>query len=153
MDNAQTLPDHAQAQAIEGILASASDLTDILNKETEYLKAADTKGFRSLHDQKTEYAARYESQLMKLISNKEQLKSAPPEALAKLQEARKDMAQASKENLTALERTNKSLNRISERLLNLAREKSSNDKLAYSNKGALYSNSKRPVSVGITETV
>ena len=91
--------------------------------------------------------------MQKLLAQKDQLQSAAPADKERLQEARKAMIEASRENLDALERTNKSLNRISERIMNLAREKAAKQSVsAYSNKGALYNKSKRPVSVGVIET-
>jgi hypothetical protein len=63
------------------------------------------------------------------------------------------MITASNENLEALSRTTKSLNRISERILKLARKKSQGNALAYSNKGTIYENNKKPISVGLAETV
>lgn len=143
----------AQNQAIESVLSSAATLTDIIKQETEYLRAANTKGFKSLHDKKTEIANSYQHKLHNLLAQKEHLASAAPTDLERLQQARQDMIMASRENLEALERTNKSLNRISERIMKLAREKAEKQSIsAYSNKGALYNNSKRPVSVGVIET-
>jgi|TARA_R110000868_G_scaffold128518_1_gene336657 hypothetical protein len=144
---------HAQNAAIDSIIVSATSLTEIIQKETEYLRAADTKSFQALHNQKTERAHAYQEQFMKLVSNKAQLKSANPEALERLQQARSEMITASNENLEALSRTTKSLNRISERILKLARKKSQGNALAYSAKGTVYDNNKTPISVGLTETV
>ena len=151
--NVPALTGGGQNPAIESVLASAATLTEIIQQETEYLRAADTKGFRSLYDKKAEVAQSYESKLQKLLAQKDQLQSAAPADKERLQEARKAMIEASRENLDALERTNTSLNRISERIMNLAREKAAKQSVsAYSNKGALYNNSKRPVSVGVIET-
>lgn len=153
MENQNALADYSSNKAIDSIVVSAQDLTEILNQETACLKAADTKGFKALHDQKTEFTQRYEAQFTKLIANKEQLKGAPVSELERLQEARKNVINASKENLEALKRTNKSLNRLSERILNLARENQQASTATYSSKGSLYTNDKRPISVGLIETV
>lgn len=153
MENQNMITDGANSSAIEKIIASATDLTDILNQETECLKAADTKGFKALHDQKHEIAQRYETQFHQLVSNKENLKGTNPAMLERLQDARRDMVKASKDNLTALERTNKSLNRLNERMMNLAREKSQQNTQTYGNTGALYNNDKKPISVGLIENV
>lgn len=153
MENQNKDVSHAQNAAIDSIIMSATNLTEIIQKETEYLRAADTKNFQALHATKTEHAHAYQAQFMKLVSNKGQLKSADPEALERLQQARSEMISASNENLEALSRTTKSLNRISERILKLARKKSQGNALAYSAKGTVYDNTKTPISVGLTETV
>jgi len=153
MENQSNSPSIQQNKAIDSIIVTAANLTEIIQKETEYLKAADTKSFKALHAQKTQYVHAYEAEFLKLVSNKAQLKSADPDALERLQQARSEVITASNENLEALNRTTKSLNRISERILKLARDKSQGNALAYSNKGTIYENSKKPISVGLAETV
>tara|TARA_R110002124_G_scaffold64985_2_gene177251 strand:- start:62683 stop:63159 length:477 start_codon:yes stop_codon:yes gene_type:complete len=144
-------PSGTSPAAINGIISSAENLTEIIQQETACLRAADSNGFKDLHAQKEDFAHRYEAQFQKLIANKEELKALAPEDLARLTQARKKMTDASIENFAAMERTKKSLNRLSERIMKLVRNQSQHNTNLYSASGALYSSQGSAQSIGIGE--
>lgn len=148
---ALTAPSGTSPAAINSIILSAENLTEIIEKETACLRVADSHGFKSLHAQKESFAHSYEAQFQKLIANKGELKALAPEDLQRLTQARKKMTDASIENFAAMERTKRSLNRLSERIMKLARNQSQHNTNLYSSSGALYSSQGTAKSIGIGE--
>lgn len=138
-------------QAMQEMMQALDALHTVYRDENEALVSADTRRFMELQDRKIEAAQRYHDTASQVIEHRDDLKSANPALRRQLEVMHTDFADMTQKNLHNIDRMNKSVKRLSERIVKGARDAALRDSASYSRKGTLYRND-RPVSTGINES-
>lgn len=140
-------PDQAMLEMMQALDA----LRVVYSDENEALVSADTRRFLELQERKIEAAQRYHDTASQVIEHRDELKTADPALRKQLQIMHTDFADMTQKNLHNIDRMNKSVKRLSERIVKGARDAALRDSASYSRKGTLYRNA-RPVSTGVNES-
>ena len=140
-------------KAIQEMMETIDALRGVYIEETTALEAADTPAFLSVQDKKLNTAMRYERGIQEIIARKEEMRKIDPALKRRLETMQNDFSNIAKENMEALTRMQRTMERLGNTIRDAAKE-AVNQQRAYSygESGALQSNEKRVVSTGISET-
>ncbi len=126
-------------------------LRAVYDEENNALEASDTRRFMDLQDRKIMAANRYHETAAQVVDQRENLSMANPDILRQLEEKHTDFAEMTQKNLAHIDRMNKTVKRLSERIVKSARDAALQDSASYSRRGTMYRND-RPVSTGLNES-
>lgn len=140
-------PDAAMLEMMQALDA----LRAVYDEENNALEASDTRRFMDLQERKIQAAHRYQETAAHVVDQREYLPSANPEILRQLEERHADFTAMTQKNLAYIERMNKTVKRLSERIVKSARDAALQDSASYSRRGTMYRND-RPVSTGLNES-
>jgi hypothetical protein len=126
-------------------------LRNVYTDENSALTSADTRRFMDLQERKIEAAQRYHDTAAQLIDRRDELKSADAGLRRQLQEMHADFSAVTASNLSGIDRMNKCVKRLSERVVKSARDAALRDAANYRRNGTLHRND-RPVSMGLNES-
>lgn len=138
-------------QAMLEMMQALDALRTVYDEENDALVNANTRRFMDLQERKIQAAQRYHDTAAQVIEHRDELKSADPVLRQRLQDMHGDFAILTEQNLGHIERMNKSVKRLSERVVKGARDAALRDSASYSRRGTLYGNN-RPVSTGLNES-
>jgi len=138
-------------QAMQEMMQALDALRNVYSDENFALGSSDTRRFMELQERKLDAAQHYHDTAAQVIERREELKSADPALHRQLQAMHVDFAVMTESNLSGIERMNKSVKRLSERVLKAARDAAMREASSYSRNGTLYRND-RPVSTGVNES-
>ena len=138
-------------QAMQEMMQALDALRNVYNDENFALGSSDTRRFMELQERKLDAAQRYHDTAAQVIERRDELKAADPALHRQLQVMHADFTSMTASNLSSIERMNKSVKRLSERVLKTARDAAMRDASSYSRNGTLYRND-RPVSTGLNES-
>lgn len=138
-------------QAIQEMMQALDALRHVYTEENDALVSSDTRRFMDLQERKIKAAQHYHDTAAQVIERREELKSSDPALRRQLQDMHGDFTALTEENLSKIERMNKSVRRLSERVVKSARDAALRDTSSYSRNGTLYRND-RPVSTGVNES-
>jgi hypothetical protein len=138
-------------QAMLEMMQALDALRVVYDEENDALVSADTRRFMDLQERKIEAAQRYHDTAAQVIEHREELKAADPVLRQRLQDMHGDFTIMTEKNLGHIDRMNKSVKRLSERVVKSARDAALRDSASYSRRGTLYHNN-RPVSTGLNES-
>ena len=138
-------------QAMLEMMQALDALRTVYIDENSALTSADTRRFMELQERKLEAAQHYHDTAAQVIERRDELKSADPALRRKLKDMHTDFSLMTETNLSGLERMNKSIKRLSERVVKSARDTAIRDTSHYGRKGTLNRND-RPVSMGVNES-
>ena len=138
-------------QAMQEMMQALDALRNVYNDENFALGSSDTRRFMELQERKLDAAQRYHDTAAQVIERRDELKAADPALRRQLQVMHADFTSMTASNLSSIERMNKSVKRLSERVLKTARDAAMRDASSYSRNGTLYRND-RPVSTGLNES-
>lgn len=147
MHNSTINPNDAMLDMMQALDA----LRAVYDEENAALETADTRRFMDLQARKIEAAQMYQEKAALVVDQRDHLKSADSTILKKLEEKHADFSAMTQKNLTQIERMNKTVKRLSERIVKSARDAALQDSASYSRRGTMYRNA-RPVSTGINES-
>lgn len=137
--------------AVDRFVLTLSQLQSLLAKETDLLKAANRDGFLRMQDEKVEVAKAYQRDITAVKQVAKTLKEKYPSLVPFLDEKQKSLHSILKENETALKRMEKSTRRLSERIMDAARQAAiEQNSLVYGAAGHL-AKGKR-ASIGVSES-
>ncbi|MDP7142907.1 MAG: flagellar protein FlgN [Alphaproteobacteria bacterium] len=139
-------------KAMKQMLETIGNLSALYEEENDALAKANTQKFLSLQDEKIKIARNYQNGMRQILDRKDEFKDFSEEFKAKLIAKQKAFDEIARQNLTAIERTQKSVTRLNERIMETAREKASKKNVNYKDNGRLGRN-ERPVSMGLSESV
>jgi len=138
---------------IKSFINTINDLKGIYELETQALERIDTNGFLSLQEQKWQKAQRYQIEIAHLLSQKEALKSADTGLKNTLQSLYAEFLEISSKNMTALKRMQLTTERLGTTLQRAAGELIKKQRaFSYGANGTLHDDSKRRISVSLSET-
>ncbi|QQG35876.1 MAG: flagellar protein FlgN [Micavibrio aeruginosavorus] len=138
-------------KAIQQMMDALDALRAVYDEENKALQSADTRRFMDLQERKIDAAQRYHDTAAQIIENREKFSKADPVLRQKLQAMHSDFSKMTEVNLTALERLNKGVKRLGERIVKSARDAALRDATNYRRNGTLHRQD-RPVSMGINES-
>lgn len=147
MTTATANPNDAMLEMMQALDA----LRAVYDEENNALEASDTRRFMDLQDRKIQAAQRYHETAAHVVDQRAHLPSANPEILRQLEEKHADFSVMTQKNLAHIERMNKTVKRLSERIVKSARDAALQDSASYSRRGTMYRND-RPVSTGLNES-
>src|SRR5690606_26183960 len=140
-------PDKAMQEMMEVI----DNLRAVYVEENEALLKADTSKFLTLQDEKLRAARDYKAGAEQLIERKAEFKNASPALRKKLADKHEEFTELTPTNLDALNLMRKSVQRLGDRIMHIARETVQTDAPNYSATGNLGGNERR-VSIGLNES-
>lgn len=137
--------------AMLNMMQALDALRALYEEENTALETADTRRFMALQARKIQAAQFYQEKASVVVDQRDHLKQADPGILKQLEEKHADFSDMTKKNLTQIERMNKTVKRLSERIVKSARDAALQDSASYSRRGTMYRNA-RPVSTGVNES-
>lgn len=102
------------AKAMQEMMDCIDDLRGVYERETQALLASDTKGFLAVQDEKFERAKLYQHGIEELLARKEEMRSVEPSVRKRLEKMQNDFSELAQENMTALQRMQRSMERLSD---------------------------------------
>lgn len=128
-------------------------LCDLLDRETEAVRASDFDAFRNLQNDKFTMLTRYKSLVETLDRQRDTVKNSG-EAVAKRLKVTLDRFRASSQrNAVALEAGSNSMRRITDRIVRSARETVHANRQVYNSKGVSGPGKQVPLSIKIDEVL
>jgi hypothetical protein len=125
-------------------------LISLYEFENILLQQADSKKFLILQDQKITLSMRYESVMKDLLGAGSELRDLIPAPLKNtIQQLRVQMANIADQNLKALDRMQKTTDKMNDLILLAVRHAASSPNPAYNASGTLYQSMPKTVSVGV----
>ncbi|MCB9988730.1 MAG: flagellar protein FlgN [Rhodospirillales bacterium] len=138
-------------RAMQEMMETIDAMRRVFIEENEALKEGKTKMFMSLQDKKIETAHRYQSGTEQLMKRRAELASLDPGLRRQLADMQAEFSELTAENLKALERTRKGVERLSNRIMSSARKAARQERVKYGASGQLEEHTGR-VSIGINES-
>lgn len=139
-------------RAMQDMMLTIDALRGIYVRETEALENTDTQTFLSLQDEKLEAAQKYKRGIESLMT-REDLKNVSPAIKNKLAAAQKDFAGLADRNIEALQRMQRSTERLGQTIMGAAKDAARKKQaFSYGENGLVHKNEKRTVSMGLSET-
>jgi len=137
--------------AMQEMMHTIDALRSIYLEENEALEQSDTHRFISLQDRKLAAARNYQLGARQILERRAELKKIDPALKQNLAQMQEEFSEITAKNMTALGRISKAVERLNERIMQLARETVSKDGVNYSASGSL-ENGQRPLSIGLNES-
>lgn len=139
--------------AMQEMMETIDHLRDVYQRESEALRSGDVQGFMRVQEEKLTTAYQYQSDMQDLMERSDTLKQNGREDIIKeLQAKYEEFTNATEENVTALERMDRVMGRITERLINAAKRAAMQDSCSYSASGAIKGKARDVVTTGVIET-
>lgn len=137
--------------AIDRFVTTVGDIQALLAKETDCLKRADNENFFKLQNRKVDLVDAYRHQMADLMASKDAIRVEYPNVIPFLQEKREALNKEIEANTIALKRMDASTTRLSERIMDVAREAAvEKASVTYSSGGKL--GDKKRASMGLSES-
>lgn len=137
-------------KAIEEMMATIDALRAVYIEETTALDNVDTRRFMDLQERKIETARNYQHGIAQILARKDEIRAVDPTLRERLVARQEEFAALSAKNMQSLERVNRSVKKLGERMMKSAREAAQKDVVNYGKRGQL-NQYKGPVSIGVSE--
>lgn len=137
--------------AMQEMMQALDALRNVYDEENNALVAADTRRFMSLQEKKIDAAQRYHDSAAQLIERREEFEAIDPVLRKRLREMHSGFSETTQRNIDGIERMNKSVQRLSDRIHKSALKMALRDAPNYRRNGMLTQQDK-PVSMGINES-
>ncbi len=139
--------------AIEEMMSIIDDMCSVYARETDVLKAANSQDFMAMQDETLQTAARYQDAMQQMILRKDEIKNIDPVYKNKLNDMQKDFSVIAKKNLDALERMQRCVGRIGNKIREAAQDVAKKERtVSYGAHGMVSDPRHKGVSMGINET-
>ncbi len=138
-------------KAMQEMMETIDALRSLYTEENEALLASSSTRFMALQDRKIEVTSNYKSAATQMIERREEFKAIDPSLREKISKAHDDFSNLAATNLAALSRMRKNVQRLSHKIMTVAREAAQKDTVNYGASGHLNKN-QRAVSIGISES-
>jgi hypothetical protein len=139
--------------AMQQMMDTIDTLRHVYVRETEALTSADTQTFLGLQEEKLTVARKYQRSIEEFLGRSEEMRSVNPLARKRLAQMQKDFSNLANQNLEALSRMQRTIERVGNTLRNAARDAAKKQRaFSYGETGKLQSDDNRRVSMGISET-
>lgn len=139
-------------KAMSEMMDTIDRLRLIYEAENEALSSGDTKGFLALQNKKIPAAYDYQSGIQQIGARKEEFNEIDSATREKLLAMQEDFTALIRENLGALERARKGVDRLNQRIMESARKAARTEqRVKYGSSGNLEENQGR-VSIGVNES-
>ena len=139
-------------KAMQEMMETIDALRMVYEKETQALKAGDVDSFMALQEEKLFNAYQYQANVKSLIERADQLKEqGQDKIISELKEKYAAFQDVSTNNVAALDRMNRIIGRITERLINAAKRAAINESVSYSAAGTMKGSANQVVTTGVIE--
>lgn len=138
-------------RAMEETIKHIETLQRVYEAETQALIDVDSKAFMQLQDEKLRAAQMYQNSIQEIISRKAEMVNVNPRLKDKLMAMQKDFQDMATVNKAALERMQRGVRRFGD-TLRTAAKRIVNNRSAYGENGQMKENTKKRVSIGLSET-
>lgn len=136
---------------VERFVKTVSDLQSILTQETDCLNNANREGFFRLQEKKVNVASIYKDEVLALKKLATELKEKYPELVPFLQNKQQELNEHVQENVKALKRMEKATTRLTDRIMEIARQAAAEQSaVSYGAQGRFDENKR--ASIGISES-
>lgn len=152
----QPLAAHLSAdinEALREMISINMSINNLYKEETILLKDNDTKGFMRLQPRKVELATAYQNGSMQLVDRKAEIALADEGLKQRLKDLRHEFSHIGAENNTALEKIHKNVKRLSDRILQIARDATKKSQIRGYNSAGATTSAQKSVAVSISEEV
>ena len=138
-------------KAMQEMMATIDALRSLYVEENAALDKCDTRTFLTLQDRKIETARRYQSGIAQMLERKDEIRAADPTLRQRLVAMQEDFSALTAANVKALDRVQRGVKRLGDRIMSAAREAAQKEAVNYGKKGLL-NKYKGPVSIGVSES-
>jgi hypothetical protein len=138
-------------KAMQEMMATIDALRAVYVEENEALANADTRTFVGLQDRKIAAANKYQSGIAQILARKDEIRAADPTLRARLVGMHEEFSALTAVNVQAIERLQRGVKRLGDRIMNAAREAAQKEAVNYGKQGQL-NKYKGPVSIGVSES-
>lgn len=140
-------------KAMQEMMDTIDTLRAVYDREAEALRSGDVEGFMEIQEEKLFNAYQYQADMQDMLGRVDELKErGQPEIIDALREKYDAFASSSEKNVEALQRMDRIMGRISERLINAAKHAAMSDSVTYSANGAMQGKASQVVTTGVSET-
>lgn len=150
-----TAPQNTDTRTIEshvdGLSSAVTYLIDILGRETTAVKEININEFTSLQAQKSDALHQYSMHMNALLNQKNQIKLLPESVKSRIRHFEENLSLARTENMTALERAGKSMERLRDRIAQIARDSVIQSGTSYGPNGKMYNSARKAISTGLSD--
>ena len=140
-------------QAMQEMMESIDTLRAVYQEETEALITVNTQAFLDLQTQKLEAARTYQQGIEEIPERREEMQNVNPLTKKRLAEMQKNFSTLSEQNMEALKRMQRTMDRLSQTIRKAAKDAAHKQRaFSYGENGTLQSDNGKIVSTGISET-
>lgn len=139
-------------QAMQDMMLTIDALRSVYVAETTALKSSDTETFLNLQDEKIIAAQRYHNGLSDFLNRKDEIMAVHPDLKAIIRKKQEEFATIATENLDALDRMRRTVDRMGSRIMQAARDTATRDGVTYGNKGSMNGYNNKPITMGLNES-
>ncbi|MCD8497229.1 MAG: flagellar protein FlgN [Alphaproteobacteria bacterium] len=140
-------------KALEQMVLTIRHLKDVYDRETAALENADGTAFMAMQEEKFTVAQNYQDGIEQLMARKDDLKTASPALKTMLRDIQKDFSALFERNLEGLDRMNKTMGRLGEKIRSAAMTEANKYRThSYGETGKVTHDDRKMVSTGMIET-
>jgi hypothetical protein len=140
------------SKAMQQMMEAIDRLRVVYEAETEALKNADTPTFLALQEEKMQSAVFYESGINEIIARKDEMKNVDPQVKRKLNQMQKDFAELSQRNMDALQRMQRTTDRLSGKIRTAAKDAAKKNRVfSYGQNGQIADDAHKHISISLQE--
>lgn len=140
-------------RAMQDMMDAIDDLRSVYKEETDALQSADTPRFLNIQDRKLASAKRYQKGIEEILVRKDEMSRVDPALKQRLEGMQADFAVLATENMDALKRMQRTMERLGNTVRSAARDAVNKQRsYSYGESGKLRGNEHKVVSAGIIET-
>lgn len=140
-------------KAIQDMMSTIDELRDVYITETEALKSIDTPTFLGIQNKKLSTAKRYQRGIEEILVRKDEMRRVDPALKKRLERMQNEFSDLAHENMQALERMQRTMERVGNTVRNAARDAVNKQRAySYGETGALHRTENKIVSTGVSET-
>lgn len=152
MDNEAVLSSDPK-RAMQDMMETIDGLRSIYIEETSALQSADTPRFLNIQDKKLATARKYQKGIEEIMARKNEMRRVDPALKRKLETMQADFSTLASENMDALKRMQRTMERIGHTVRSAAKDAVNKQRsYSYGENGHLRGNENKVVSTGIIET-
>ncbi|MBI2235336.1 MAG: flagellar protein FlgN [Micavibrio aeruginosavorus] len=139
-------------KALQDMMQTIDTMRSVYEEETQALRVADLKAFFALQNKKIAAATDYHAGIAELISRKEEILDVHPDLKNIFNRKHSEFSAVAADNLDALTRMRRTVDRLSHRVMQAARDAAVRDSVNYSARGSMNNPRNRPITMGLNES-
>lgn len=138
-------------KAMQEMMETIDALRSVYREENDILARSDARGFMRLQDRKIEMVRKYQSGVQQIVERQDEFRKADPALRARLVEAHEDFNILAGQNMKGLQRLERGVKLLGERIISAARDSATKDAVNYGIRGKLNAY-KGPLTIGVSES-
>lgn len=140
------------AQALQDMMTTLDHLRRVYEEETKALQLSDIKAFFALQNEKIAAAQDYHAGVSELVARKDEMLAVHPDMKSLFTRKHEEFSSLARENMEALNRMRRTVDRLGNRMVRAAREAAARDGVNYGASGQMNATQHRPVTIGVSES-